>query len=108
MEKNRLLLLGIFLVVLLLAWLVYLQFLELGNVKEEQCHKLNLTNEEGGNCCFIDDNEEGLLPRYRAVPCDNLLYVPIEKQIERGELSNFDLPKLNLTSGKFKLSFNEN
>lgn len=79
MEKRKLLLLGIVLIILLLGWLVYAQFVELGNVKEEQCQELGLSNEEGGNCCFVDDNEEGVLPRYRAVPCDNLDYVPVEE-----------------------------
>lgn len=97
MEKNKLLLLGIFFIILLFVWLIYLQFLELGNVKEEQCQKLGLTNEEGGNCCFIDDTPERLLPSPRAVPCDNLDYVPIEKQIKAGKLSDFEFPELNIS-----------
>ena len=100
MEKNKLLRLGIFFIILLLAWLVYLQFLELGDVKEEQCQELNLTSGEEGNCCFVDDNEKGLLPMYRAVPCDNLDYVQIEKQIKAGNLSNIKCPELNISVWK--------
>lgn len=54
-------------------------------VKDEQCRNLDLglSYSEEGNCCFVDDDPEGWLPQPRAVPCDNLDYIPIEEKLVR-------------------------
>lgn len=108
MQQNNLLRLGMFLIVIFLSFAIFLQWMALENTKKQECIKLDmdLKYEEGGNCCFVDDNEAGLLPRYRAVPCDNLDYVPEKKISQRDNFGQAILSNWNVTEENGVISFN--
>lgn len=72
--------------------LVYSEYENLQNIKDQQCIDLGLESMEDENCCFVNYKNGTFLPKYRAQPCDNPDYVPIQEMIQHG---NF--PQLNIT-----------
>lgn len=79
-----------FLVLIALALIVYMDYVSLGELVDEQCAKIGLENVDGGNCCFVDDRPEDWLPQLRAVPCDNLDFIPLEQRLNQAPNIDFN------------------
>lgn len=76
LKKINITYLGMSLFIILLSLLIYSQALSWQNLVDKQCTDIGLENKDGGNCCFINYENGTVIPKYRAVPCDNLTFIP--------------------------------